>query len=291
MGLGSGSRRAGPCAASLTCPSRSSWAPPSPMPAAMACSRSLASPARMISMRLNSDAVRPRRRSASIARAARRARSRRHGGREDDPGSRPLEIAPSTSPDLAAELDAITDADALLRWALDALPRRNRLSDEERAELDAAFLARAEALAPSRTCSSRRAGRGARASARAAVPPRSLTGGSTMLRPKRLPRCEGALPRRSRPRLLRQDGRCADCGTRLIMGFFVFDHRPPLALRAEDADANDPERLAAICWTCDQQKTPRDLKEIARSKRIARKHQDVPRAPAREAARTALPLA
>ena len=57
------------------------------------------------------------------------------------------------------------------------------------------------------------------------------------------------------------------------MGFFVFDHRPPLALRAEDADANDPERLAAICWTCDQQKTPRDLKEIARNNRIARKHQ------------------
>jgi hypothetical protein len=28
------------------------------------------------------------------------------------------------------------------------------------------------------------------------------------------------------------------------MGFFVFDHRPPLALRAEDTDANDPERLA-----------------------------------------------
>src|SRR5687767_858021 len=73
--------------------------------------------------------------------------------------------------------------------------------------------------------------------------------------------------------ILRQDGRCADCGTRLIMGFFVFDHRPPLALRAEDADANDPERLAAICWTCDQQKTPRDLKEITRNNRIARKNQ------------------
>jgi 5-methylcytosine-specific restriction endonuclease McrA len=97
-----------------------------------------------------------------------------------------------------------------------------------------------------------------------------------MLRPKRLPRCERrSLPRRLKAEIiLRQDGRCADCGTRLIMGFFVFDHRPPLALRAEDADANDPERLAAICWTCDQQKTPRDLKEIARNNRIARKHQD-----------------
>jgi 5-methylcytosine-specific restriction endonuclease McrA len=82
------------------------------------------------------------------------------------------------------------------------------------------------------------------------------------------------LPRRLKAEIiLRQDGRCADCGTRLIMGFFVFDHRPPLALRAEDADANDPERLAAICWACDQQKTPRDLKEIARNDRVARKHQ------------------
>jgi hypothetical protein len=57
-----------------------------------------------------------------------------------------VEVAPSTSPDLATELAALGDADALLRWALDVLPRRNRLSDEERAELDAAFLARAEAL-------------------------------------------------------------------------------------------------------------------------------------------------
>jgi hypothetical protein len=73
--------------------------------------------------------------------------------------------------------------------------------------------------------------------------------------------------------LLRQDGRCADCGTRLILGFFVFDHRPPLALREQGEDANDPDRLAAICWTCDQQKTPRDLQEIARTKRLAEDHQ------------------
>src|SRR3712207_2656596 len=74
--------------------------------------------------------------------------------------------------------------------------------------------------------------------------------------------------------LLRQEGRCADCGTRLILGFFVFDHRPPLALRDPNENANDPERLAAICWTCNEQKTPRDLKEIARTKRLAEKHLD-----------------
>jgi hypothetical protein len=61
--------------------------------------------------------------------------------------------------------------------------------------------------------------------------------------------------------MLRQEGRCADCGTRLILGFFVFDHRPPLALRDHDDEPNDPARLAAICWTCDEQKTPRDMKE------------------------------
>src|SRR3954454_20533671 len=72
------------------------------------------------------------------------------------------------------------------------------------------------------------------------------------------------IPRRLRAEImLRQDGRCADCGTRLIMGFFVFDHRPPLALREQADDPNDPERLAAICWICDQQKTSKDLKEIA----------------------------
>jgi hypothetical protein len=89
-------------------------------------------------------------------------------------------------------------------------------------------------------------------------------------------RCERRwIPGRLRAKiLLRQEGRCADCGTRLILGFFVFDHRPPLALREQDADANDPERLAAICWTCDQLKTSRDLKEIARTKRLAEAHQD-----------------
>ena len=74
--------------------------------------------------------------------------------------------------------------------------------------------------------------------------------------------------------LLRQEGRCADCGTRLILGFFVFDHRPPLALREAEENANDPDRLAAICSTCNEVKTPRDLKEIARAKRLADKHQD-----------------
>src|SRR5215207_249688 len=84
-----------------------------------------------------------------------------------------------------------------------------------------------------------------------------------------------SIPRRVRAEImLRQEGRCADCGTRLIIGFFVFDHRPPLALRDERADVNDPNRLAAICWTCNDQKTPKDLKAIAKAKRLAEAHQD-----------------
>jgi hypothetical protein len=74
--------------------------------------------------------------------------------------------------------------------------------------------------------------------------------------------------------MLRQNGRCFDCGTRLMLGRIVFDHRPPLALRGQDDDANDPDRLAAVCRICDQRKTPRDLKDIAKTKRLALDHHD-----------------
>jgi hypothetical protein len=74
--------------------------------------------------------------------------------------------------------------------------------------------------------------------------------------------------------MLGQNGRCFDCGTRLTLGRIVFDHRPPLALRGQGDDPNDPDRLAAICRTCDKQKTPRDLKQIAKAKRLALDHQD-----------------
>jgi hypothetical protein len=57
-------------------------------------------------------------------------------------------------------------------------------------------------------------------------------------------------------------------------GFFVFDHRPPLALRDHDDEPNDPAGLTGICWTSDQQKTPRNLKEIAKANGLAKDHQD-----------------
>jgi hypothetical protein len=74
--------------------------------------------------------------------------------------------------------------------------------------------------------------------------------------------------------MLSQNGRCFDCGTRLMLGRIVFDHRPPLALREPGDDANDPDRLAAICRACDKQKTPCDLRRIAKAKRLALDHQE-----------------
>jgi hypothetical protein len=59
----------------------------------------------------------------------------------------------------------------------------------------------------------------------------------------------------------------------MMLGKIIFDHRPPLALRAEEDDANHPDRLVAICRTCDRQKTPRDIREISRTKRLAINHQ------------------
>lgn len=80
-----------------------------------------------------------------------------------------------------------------------------------------------------------------------------------------LPHCKRrTLPRRLKTEIIeRQKERCADCGTGLVIGSYVFDHRPPLALRDVSADANDPALLAVICTSCDAHKTRRDLREIA----------------------------
>ena len=92
-----------------------------------------------------------------------------------------------------------------------------------------------------------------------------------MRRPKPFAGCARAsIPHRTKAEvLLRQKGRCADCGARLDVERIVFDHRPPLALRDPGEDPNDPDRLAAICVRCDRLKTSRDLAEIARTKRLA----------------------
>jgi 5-methylcytosine-specific restriction endonuclease McrA len=56
--------------------------------------------------------------------------------------------------------------------------------------------------------------------------------------------------------ILRQAGRCADCGTKLALNAIVFDHRPPIALREAGDDVNDPDRLAAVCQQCHSEKPP-----------------------------------
>jgi hypothetical protein len=48
--------------------------------------------------------------------------------------------------DPAGDLNRVTDADSLVRWALEILPARNKLDDGQRAALDAAFVARAQAI-------------------------------------------------------------------------------------------------------------------------------------------------
>jgi hypothetical protein len=93
----------------------------------------------------------------------------------------------------------------------------------------------------------------------------------TMQRSRSLPHCRRrAIPRRLKIKiLLRQEGRCADCGIPMI-ALCVFDHRPPLALRDVGDNPNDPNLLAAICHPCNKRKTVRDLRAIARARRAAR---------------------
>ena len=69
-------------------------------------------------------------------------RRRRRAARKAPPS--PSSFAFSEDP--SGDLVHITDADTLFRWALETLPARNKLDEEQRAALDAAFLARADAI-------------------------------------------------------------------------------------------------------------------------------------------------
>ena len=60
--------------------------------------------------------------------------------------ARPSPSAFVRSADPESDLAKITDADTLFRWALEILPARNKLDEHQRAALDAAFLARADAV-------------------------------------------------------------------------------------------------------------------------------------------------
>jgi hypothetical protein len=60
--------------------------------------------------------------------------------------ARSLLSSPSPLGDPLRDLARIQDADALLLWALESLPARNKLDEARRAEFDAAFLARVDAI-------------------------------------------------------------------------------------------------------------------------------------------------
>jgi hypothetical protein len=60
--------------------------------------------------------------------------------------ARPSPSAFVLSGDPESDLAKITDANTLFRWALEILPARNKLNEHQRAALDAAFLARADAV-------------------------------------------------------------------------------------------------------------------------------------------------
>jgi hypothetical protein len=78
----------------------------------------------------------------SVSQDAEPARRRRRGARISPPS--PLPSAKSTDP--LGDLATIADAETLFRWALEVLPARNKLDEKERVALDAAFLAKAEAI-------------------------------------------------------------------------------------------------------------------------------------------------
>jgi 5-methylcytosine-specific restriction endonuclease McrA len=67
--------------------------------------------------------------------------------------------------------------------------------------------------------------------------------------------------------LERQGNACARCGMGLYPFPFEIDHVLPLAL----GGSNEPGNLEALCLHCHKAKTARDIKAIAKAKRIAKR--------------------
>ncbi|MBL8571961.1 MAG: HNH endonuclease [Phreatobacter sp.] len=83
-------------------------------------------------------------------------------------------------------------------------------------------------------------------------------------------RTRDRLPTRLRVAVIeRQNGQCACCGCLLGPDFTEIDHHPPLALRLDRDAPHDPAGLQALCSVCHEQKTARDLRQIAKAKRQA----------------------
>jgi hypothetical protein len=60
----------------------------------------------------------------------------------------------------------------------------------------------------------------------------------------------------------------------MILGKFVFDHRPPLACAPKEIMPMIPTGWLRFAPSAIDAKTPRDIKDIARAKRLAFNQQD-----------------
>lgn len=66
----------------------------------------------------------------------------------------------------------------------------------------------------------------------------------------------------------RANGHCEKCTARLFVGKFRYDHITPDWMGGQPTLDN----VQVICSTCDGKKTPRDQRDIAKSKRVIRRH-------------------
>jgi 5-methylcytosine-specific restriction enzyme A len=66
----------------------------------------------------------------------------------------------------------------------------------------------------------------------------------------------------------RANGRCEECGLRLIPGKIAYDHKTPDGLTG----ANDLSNCSVICLACHKHKTREDIGRIAKAKRQHTRH-------------------
>jgi 5-methylcytosine-specific restriction protein A len=66
----------------------------------------------------------------------------------------------------------------------------------------------------------------------------------------------------------RANGRCEECGYRLTVGKYHYDHRIPDGLTG----SNDLGNCAVVCVSCHSSKTSRDVGQIAKAKRMQASH-------------------
>ncbi len=75
-----------------------------------------------------------------------------------------------------------------------------------------------------------------------------------------------------RDAFLRADGKCEDCGARLTVGKFHYDHDTPDAL----GGSNLLDNCRVLCVGCHGSKTTQvDVRRIAKAKRVYDKHNGI----------------